>query len=179
MAEMVAAAAAAAPAEKLVSQDSTLKDSAFHRVTADGDDASSQKDTDTKGHGKELHSMLSGPMLTSTTTHPWDDVRDVPFTQLCNRGSKLTAKNLYNKLMFRYQHTKPSTAISTQGACCAFITGAHCATSFCAQCDLVSSCYYFSRYFLTPLKDLYLPLITAGLPTNFLMVREAAEPKET
>ncbi|WIA21539.1 hypothetical protein OEZ85_000736 [Tetradesmus obliquus] len=111
-------------------KDSGDQHSAFHKITED-DAAALRDNSDNQLAGDlpagKLASLVSGPLLHSAATiSDLDTVRDVPFDQLCNSGSKLTSKNIFNKLLF--------------------------------------------RYFLTPIKDVYLPFMTWGLPTNFLML---------
>ncbi|KIY94457.1 hypothetical protein MNEG_13504 [Monoraphidium neglectum] len=71
-----------------------------------------------------LPSPSSWPMLTADPAAALEGVPDIPFSQLCHEGSKVTSKNLLNKIW---------------------------------------------RYTIVPTKNLYLPFMFSGLPTNYLM----------
>lgn len=131
--------AAAAPAgdqarrEKSIAED----DSVFARpgaAPAGAADVATSVDQAKFSSESALAALASGPLLMQETLRTLDDVQDVPFDQLCNDGSKVTAKNLLGKL---------------------------------ARCTL------------TPIKEVYLPLMTWGLPTNHLMVRLSSPSLQT
>jgi hypothetical protein len=111
MADVALAAAAPAGIDDFSKSAAARKDSAemhsaFHKIKED-DVSALQDNSDNQvagDHpGRKLASLVSGPLLHSeATVSDLDTVRDVPFDQLCNGGSKLTSTNILNKLLFRW-----------------------------------------------------------------------------
>jgi hypothetical protein len=111
MADVALAAAAPAGMDDFSKSTAARKDSAeahsaFHKI-AGADVAELRDNSDNQIAGdqanRKLASLVSGPLLHSeATVSDLDTVRDVPFDQLCNGGNKLTSKNIFNKLLFRW-----------------------------------------------------------------------------
>lgn len=120
-----AATAAGADADG-TARKASIAESAFAKSTIPADIAHSVDQARPRDQ-QQLEGLASGPLLMQQTLSALDAVPDIPFDELCNDGSKVTARNLLGKL---------------------------------------------ARCFLTPIKEVYLPLMTWGLPTNHLMVSE-------
>jgi hypothetical protein len=111
MSDVALAAAAPAGFDDISSsaaahKDSINQDSAFHKVKED-DAAALRDNSDNALAGDlpagKLASLVSGPLLHSAATiSDLDTVRDVPFDRLCNGGHKLTIRNIFGKLLFRW-----------------------------------------------------------------------------